>query len=110
MAISDWAGSIDDMKSTSCYAFLFGSNIYSLVVKKQNIIAQSIVEAEYVSTTKATSQAIWLGRILEDIGKKIKRKGLFCYAIANHALPLRRTQYISIKYHFIREAQKKVEI
>jgi len=26
---SDWAGSIDDMKSTSCYTFLFGSSICS---------------------------------------------------------------------------------
>ena len=26
---SDWAGSIYDMKSTSCYAFLFGSSICS---------------------------------------------------------------------------------
>ena len=26
---SDWTGSIDDMKSTSSYAFLFGSNISS---------------------------------------------------------------------------------
>ncbi|XP_069152907.1 secreted RxLR effector protein 161-like [Solanum lycopersicum] len=26
---SDWAGNIDDMKSTSGYVFLFGSSIYS---------------------------------------------------------------------------------
>jgi len=31
---SDWAGSIDDMKSTSGYAFLFGSSICSWLSKK----------------------------------------------------------------------------
>ena len=55
---SDWAGSIDDMKSTSGYAFLFGSNIYSWLSKKQSVVAQSTAEAEYVSASKATSQAI----------------------------------------------------
>ena len=52
---SDWAGSIDDMKSTSGYAFLFGSNIYSWLSKKQSVVAQSTAEAEYVSAAKATS-------------------------------------------------------
>ncbi|XP_069151817.1 secreted RxLR effector protein 161-like [Solanum lycopersicum] len=51
---SDWAGSIDDMKSTSGYAFLFGSNICSCLSKKQSVVAQSTGEAEYVSASKAT--------------------------------------------------------
>ena len=71
---SDWAGSIDDMKSTSGYAFLFGSNICSWLSKKQSVVAQSTAEAEYVSASKATSQTIWLRRIFEDIGEKQKKK------------------------------------
>ena len=67
---SDWAGSIDDMKSTSGYAFLFGSGICSWLSKKQSVVAQSNAQAEYVSASKATSQAIWLRRIFEDIGEK----------------------------------------
>ena len=42
-----WAGSIDDMKSTSGYVFLFGSTICSWLSKKQSIVAQSTAEAEY---------------------------------------------------------------
>ena len=67
---SDWAGNIDDIKSTSGYAFLFGSGICSWLSKKQSVVAQSIVEAEYVSAFKVTSQAIWLRKIFEDIGEK----------------------------------------
>jgi len=33
---SDWAGSIDDMKSTSSYAFSLGSGIFSWASKKQS--------------------------------------------------------------------------
>ena len=76
---SDWAGSIDDMKSTSGYAFLFGSGICSWLSKKQSVVAQSIVEAEYVSASNATSQEIWLMRIFEDIGEKTKKTN--CYAL-----------------------------
>ena len=42
---SDWAGSINDMKSTSGYAFLFRSSICSWLSKKQIVIAQSTAEA-----------------------------------------------------------------
>jgi hypothetical protein len=54
---SDWAGSFNDMKSTSGYCFSFGSGIFSWCSKKQEIIAQSIAEAEYVAATAATNQA-----------------------------------------------------
>ncbi|XP_058726588.1 uncharacterized mitochondrial protein AtMg00810-like [Vicia villosa] len=67
---SDWAGSRDDMKSTSGYAFSLGSGILSWASKKQATVAQSIAEAEYVEAAEATSQAIWLRRILEDMGEK----------------------------------------
>ncbi|XP_058723232.1 secreted RxLR effector protein 161-like [Vicia villosa] len=61
----DWAGSLDDMKSTS-----LGSGIFSWASKKQATVAQSTAEAEYVAAAEAMSQAIWLRRILEDMGEK----------------------------------------
>nr|CAD1824673.1 unnamed protein product [Ananas comosus var. bracteatus] len=85
---SDWAGCHDDMKSTSGYAFIFGSSICSWASKKQKIMALSSAEAEYVAAAKAASHAIWLQRILEDVG----------------------TKHIAIKYHFIREAIENGQI
>ena len=41
---SDWAGSVDDMKSTSGYTFSLGSGIFSWSSKKQDCIAQSSAE------------------------------------------------------------------
>lgn len=72
---SDWAGCVDDMKSISGYVFslgsgIFGSRVFSWSSKKQQSIAQSSTEAKYVSAAHATSQAIWLRRIFEDIGEK----------------------------------------
>ncbi|KAK2995750.1 hypothetical protein RJ640_007518 [Escallonia rubra] len=67
---SAWGGCVDDMKSTSGYCFSLGSGMFSWVSKKQQSVAQSSAEAEYVSASLATSQAIWLRRILEDVREK----------------------------------------
>jgi hypothetical protein len=58
------------MKNTSGYAFSLGSGVFSWSSKKQQSVAQSSAEVEYVSAALVTSQAIWLRRILEDIGEK----------------------------------------
>ncbi|XP_024164205.1 uncharacterized protein LOC112171226 [Rosa chinensis] len=65
---SDWSGSLDDSKSTSGYAFTIGSGVFSWGSNKQQSVALSTTEVEYVSAAEATSQAIWLRRILEDFG------------------------------------------
>ena len=67
---SDWGGSEDDMKSISGYAFLFGSGAFSWALVKQNSVALSTAEAEYVSVEEATTQAIWLRFVLGDFGEE----------------------------------------
>ncbi|BBH08831.1 hypothetical protein Prudu_021147 [Prunus dulcis] len=48
---SDWGGSIKDSKSTSGYAFSFGSGVFSWASVKQSCVALSTAEAEYVSAS-----------------------------------------------------------
>ncbi|KAG8488945.1 hypothetical protein CXB51_017000 [Gossypium anomalum] len=52
---SDWAGSVDDMKSTSGYFFTLGSGVFSWSSKKQQKVAQSTIEAEYITAATASS-------------------------------------------------------
>ncbi|KAI5350347.1 hypothetical protein L3X38_003238 [Prunus dulcis] len=66
---SDWSGSQDDMRSTSVYAFSFGSGAFSWASVKQLSVALSTAEAEYVNASEATTQAIWLRFVLEDFGE-----------------------------------------
>ncbi|KAB2608298.1 hypothetical protein D8674_011466 [Pyrus ussuriensis x Pyrus communis] len=103
---SDWAGSIDDMKSTSGYAFSLGSGVFSWASVKQNTVALSTAEAEYVSAAGATSQAKWLRFVLEDFGEEqVEPTVLMCdntSAIAIAKNP--------VKFHFIRDAIQENEI
>jgi hypothetical protein len=113
---SDWGGYVDDMKSTSGYTFSLGSGVFSWSSKKQQLVAQSSVEAKYVSAALATSQAIWLRRILEDIGEKQEEAvHLHCdkksaIAMAKNLVYHSRTRHIANKHHFIREAIEEGEV
>ena len=113
---SDWAGSVDDIKITSSYAFSLGSGIFSWASKKQATIAQSSVEVEYIAAVMTTSQAIWLKRILEDMGEP-QREAIEIHCDSKSAIDMaknlvfhNRTKHIKIKYHFIREAEANKEI
>jgi hypothetical protein len=64
---SDWAGSVDDMKSTSGYCFSFGSGMFSWCSRKQDNVAQSTAQVEYAAATAAVNQAIWIRKILADL-------------------------------------------
>eukprot|EP00253_Pinus_taeda_P025555 PITA_25555 len=66
---SDWAGNPDDRKSTTGYMFNIGSGPISWSSKKQPTVSLSSTEAEYKALCSATCEAIWLRRILEDVGE-----------------------------------------
>ncbi|KAI5334699.1 hypothetical protein L3X38_024832 [Prunus dulcis] len=113
---SDWAGSEDDRRSTSGYAFTLGSGMFSWASIKQNTVALSTTEAEYVSVAEATSQAKWLRFVLEDFGEEqVEGTPILCdntsaIAMAKNPVFHQKTRHISRKFHFIREAIQAKEI
>ncbi|KAL8117754.1 hypothetical protein AgCh_015587 [Apium graveolens] len=113
---SDWAGSIDDMKSTTGFVFSFDSGAFSWQSKKQDSVAQSSAEAAYVAAALATSQAIWLRRILEDIDERQRNATeMLCdnksaISMAKNPIYNSRTRHIAVKHHFIREKIEENEI
>lgn len=113
---SDWAGSEDDMKSTSGYTFTLGNGVFSWLSQKQDTIAQSTAEAEYIAACSAVNQAIWLRKIFSDIGEPqggactIYCDNKSAIAISNNPVFHRKTKHIKVKYHFIREAENDGQI
>ena len=106
---SDWAGSLNDRKSTSGYIFCLGSNPISWSSRKQRSVALSSSEAEYVASSEATCEAIWLRRILSDMLQDISKPTMILCdnmsAIAMTKNPVfhARSKHIEIRHHFIRE-------
>ena len=109
---SDWGGS-DDMKSTSGYCFNLGSGMFSWSCKKQDIVAQSTAEAEFISATAAANQALWLRKVLVDLNMTQKGStevfvdNKAAIAISNNPVFHGKTKHFNIKLFFLREVQKE---
>lgn len=65
---ADYAGCIDTSRSTSGYAFMLGEAAITWSSKKQQTVAQSTSEAEYMGMASACREATWLRALLQDTG------------------------------------------
>jgi hypothetical protein len=69
----DWAGCIDDRRSTSGTTFYLGECLVSWLSKKQSSISLYIVKAEYISTTTCCTQVLWMKQTLTYIRLSMMR-------------------------------------
>ncbi|XP_066929497.1 uncharacterized protein [Clytia hemisphaerica] len=69
-ADADWAGDKSSRKSTSGYVFQIGTSPVTWRSQRQSVIALSTTEAEYISLSHSTQEAVWLRQLLSDIGFK----------------------------------------
>ncbi|MCO5603651.1 hypothetical protein L7F22_057802 [Adiantum nelumboides] len=75
---SDMAGDVDTRKSTSGYVFTLAGGAVSWCSRLQKIVALSTTEAEYISATEASEEAIWLAPLCSDFGFPDKAPMLGC--------------------------------
>ncbi|KAH9725664.1 hypothetical protein KPL70_007964 [Citrus sinensis] len=64
---SDFMLDKDSRKSTSGYVFILGSGAISWMSVKQSCITDLITKAEYVATSEAAKEAIWLRKFLRNL-------------------------------------------
>ena len=58
----------DDFKSQSGYVFILNGGAVVWKSSKQNTVADSTTEAEYVAVSEASKEAVWIKKFLEEIG------------------------------------------
>lgn len=70
-ADADWANDSVDRKSTSGYIFKVFGNVVSWGTKKQGLVTLSTCEAEFVAACAATTEALWIKKIIGDMEIKL---------------------------------------
>ena len=84
--------------------------------KKQEVIAQSTAEAEYVAATAAMNQAIWIRKLMADLQMEQKESTQIlvdnqaAIAIAKNPVFHGKTKHFKLKLYFLREVQREGEI
>ncbi|RVW58710.1 Retrovirus-related Pol polyprotein from transposon RE1 [Vitis vinifera] len=106
---ADWAGAVDDRRSTSGYFTFVSGNLVTWKSKKQNVVARSSVEAEFRGMALGLCEALWLRLLLQDLGYLSRQPiRLFCdnkaaCDIAHNPVQHDRTKHVEVDRFFIKE-------
>jgi len=105
---ADWAGCHDTRRSTTGYLFSLAGGAICWASTRQVSVALSTTEAEYMALGEASKHAVWLSRLLGDLGYPVdtveimgdNRGSLF---LSQDPVFHKRTKHIDIRHHFIRD-------
>ena len=114
---ADW-GASEDRRSITGYGFQLSESgpLISWKSKKQQSVALSTCEAEYMALAAAVQETKFLRQLLKDMIGCEEKESVVLYvdnqgaiALAKNPVQHQRSKHIDIKYHFVRlEVQKGV--
>eukprot|EP00253_Pinus_taeda_P018991 PITA_18991 len=107
-ADADWAGVLDQRRSTSgCVFNLFGGTV-SWMSKKQYVAALSTTKAEYMAATHARKEVVWLHILCPSMGLvqgaiRIDYDSQTAIFLEKNPAYNSKTKHIDVQYHFVRD-------
>ncbi|CAM8978671.1 unnamed protein product [Rhodiola kirilowii] len=109
---ANFVGSKVDRKSTSGMAQFFGTCLVSWDSKKQNSVALSTAEADYITAAACCSHLLWLKQQLTEYGISFDSIPILCdntsvINISKNHVQHSGTKHIEIKHHFLRDCVEK---
>ena len=112
---SNYAGCKVNQKSTTRICQFIGRSLVSWSSKKQNSVALSTGEAEYVAAGACYAQLLWMKQTLKDFGCELTKIPLLCdnksdIKLANNLVNHSQTKHIDIWHHFLRDHEAKGDI
>ncbi|MCO5599464.1 hypothetical protein L7F22_053568 [Adiantum nelumboides] len=104
---ADYAGCLDTRKSTSGYVFLFTGAAVSLRSLLQTCTSSSTSKLEYVAASSASKEAVWLARLVGDLGihqiPVLHCDSQSAITLAKNPVFHSKTKHIEVQYHAVRD-------
>ena len=112
---ADFAGCKTDRKSTSGTCHFLGNSLVSWFSKKQNSVALSTTEAEYIAAGSCCAQILWMKQTLKDFDVDfecipIKCDNTSAINLSKNPILHSRAKHIDIRHHFLRDHIQRGEI
>ena len=102
---SDYAGEIEERKSTSGYVFKFCGGPVAWSSTLQRVTALSSSEAEYMAIAEAVKEVLWLRPLLESVGliqsspTELNVDNQAAIALSKNPEFHKRTKHIGVRFH-----------
>ncbi|WJZ95025.1 hypothetical protein VitviT2T_013823 [Vitis vinifera] len=106
---ANWAGAVDDRRSTSGHFTFVGGNLVTWKSKKQNVVSRSSAEAEFRGMTLGLCEALWLRLLLQDLVYLSRQPIQLFYDnkaacdIAHNPVQHDHTKHVEMDIFFIKE-------
>ena len=115
-ADADYATDKDDRKSQTGYVFMINNGPVSWTSHKQTSVALSTMEAEYMSLSDASREAIARIHLYSDLDVSTVSPPLLysdstsALSLTDESAPYQRSKHIDTRYHYIRDILENGEI
>jgi hypothetical protein len=102
---ADYAGDPDTRRSTSGYVFILNGGAVTWSSRRQPIVSLSTMPSEYIAASEAIREAVWLRRLLDNLGTtQILPTLLRCdnesaIGLAYNPLAHKGAKHIEVRYH-----------
>ena len=106
---SSWGNDADTRRSFAGYFFAVNGGAISWRAHLQPTVALSTVEAEYMTYSEVTKEAIWLRHVCEFLGvpclepTDVYNDNAGALKLSRNSVHHSRTKHIDIRYHFCRQ-------
>lgn len=113
---ANWAEDREDRKSNSGYFCSINGGAISWSCRKQNLVATSSTEAEFVALSETCREVVWLKKLSRELGIKVSDP-ITVYTDSQSSMEMvnnekfsNRTKHIDTKYHYVKDAAGSNEI
>jgi len=105
---ASWGNDLDTRRSMSGFFFSINGGAISWRARLQRTVALSTVEAEYMTYSEVTKEALWLRQLFKFLGidivgpTSIFNDNNGALRLSRDSVHHSRTKHIDIRYHFVR--------